>query len=182
MTPTEWIGLAAGHGSNAEADHRLHHLAAELPLPAATFGETVRVAPGRLGLRVGLPDEPSADAALRRLADSDGLSVAWRDRRLGADPHRDDAVAALRGGGRVVLFPGWSDIPPTLTIAELLATTAIDHVTALGGTPVAPTALLETRGHLRPQWHDGLLTLQLAPAHHGYLPFDLPDPHPCCTP
>ncbi|UED86647.1 hypothetical protein [Streptomyces profundus] len=163
--------------ANAEADHRLHHLAAELPLPAGAFGQTVRVAPGRLGLCLGLPDEPSVDAALRRLGGGD-LSVAWRDQRLGAEAHRSDAAAARRGGGRVVLFPGWSDLPPTLTVAELLATTAIERVTALGGTPVDPAARLETRGHLRPTWHDDLLTLQLAPARHGYLP----DPQPCCTP
>ncbi|MQS07995.1 hypothetical protein [Streptomyces alkaliphilus] len=93
------------------------------------------------------------------------------------------AAAAPRADGvRAVLFPGSAGVPGTLTIGELLRTTAIERAEVLGGAVPQEGAPLDTRGHLRPEWRDGSLLLRLVPVVGGrYMPFDVPDPHPCCA-
>ncbi|MEN8655094.1 hypothetical protein ABCR94_32040 [Streptomyces sp. 21So2-11] len=68
-------------------------------------------------------------------------------------------------------------------MAELLARTAVDRVVQLGDPAgPAPGALLDTRGHVRPEWRDGLFVLAVMPAAGGLLvPFEAPDPTPCCA-
>ena len=183
-SPGHWLGLAAGHGRNADADHLLHRLAAELPLPDGVLGQTHRIAPGRLGVSLGLPDAASAAAAARWLGErAPEAAVAGAGRVRGPERRRAEAEAALAAapvGGRVVLCPGVAGLPGRLSVAELLSRTAIDGVRVLGGGAVDPAALIETRGHLRPEREGAVLTLRLAPARAGFVPFEVPDPHPCC--
>ncbi|WP_141514539.1 hypothetical protein [Streptomyces zhaozhouensis] len=182
--PHHWLGLAAGHSRNADADHLLLGLVDELPLSNAALGQTHRVAPGRLGLSLGLPSASLAEAAFGLLPEvAPRLAVAGPEGVRGPERWHADAVAALAAapeGGRAVLFPGAAGLPERITVAELLARTAIDAVRVLGGAAVGPEAWVETRGHLRPERLGATLTLRLAPARAGFVPFEVPDPHPCC--
>ncbi|MDN3296798.1 hypothetical protein QWM81_22665 [Streptomyces ficellus] len=97
------------------------------------------------------------------------------------------AVAAAEHGartaGRAVRYPGHGALTGTLTVARLLATTAIERVTVIGapGAPDRGTRLV-TRGHVRPHWQAGRLTLATMPAAGGTLvPFEDPDPTRCCA-
>ncbi|RKN45785.1 hypothetical protein D7294_04840 [Streptomyces hoynatensis] len=185
------IGLSAGSRHLPDADHLLHRLAAALALPGGTLGCTHPVrAPGPiLALSLSLPGPAETGAAYDRLAGGLaaelGLATAWQDARTGPPEHHEGAAAgaaaaALRSG-RAVLFPGWSQTTGTLTVGELLDRTAITRTVALGGLVPEPTALLDTRAHLRPEWEEDDLLLRLMPARGGtYVPFDIPDTHPCC--
>ncbi|MFD1831343.1 hypothetical protein ACFSJS_16995 [Streptomyces desertarenae] len=199
------IGLDAGLGGLHEADHLLLALAGQLPEVAFACTHRVPEAPGRIVLSLALPDAVAAETALDRLAASGGSPASLLppgthavlgDRRLplpgGADgrPAATEgwgaaraaaAECAARTGGRAVVFPGSADLPAVLAVGEVPERSAITAVEVLGGTPVDPAAALDTRNHLRPEWRDGALLLKLVPARGGYLPFDLPDPHPCCA-
>ncbi|MET8827908.1 hypothetical protein ABZX40_19005 [Streptomyces sp. NPDC004610] len=154
----------------ADADHLLRDLAARLALPEDAFGCTHLVrddGPPRVALSFALASEAARDTARDRLA-------AHGHRAVDGAP--DDR-------GRAVLYPGATALTGTLTVAELLSGSAIDAVTVLG-TPDAPApdTRLDTRGHVRPQWQDGRLVLIAQPAAGGVLvPFEHPDPTPCCA-
>ncbi|WP_055527362.1 hypothetical protein [Streptomyces graminilatus] len=151
------------------ADHLLLRLATELALPEGTFGCThlVRGDRPRVALSFTLPSEPLLRTAEERLT-AQGYEVR---------PGAPDAV------GRAVLFPGADALNGTLTVGELLARSAIDRVTVLGATGQPPAEQrMVTRDHVRPQWEDGELVLAAMPAVGGTLvPFEVPDPTPCCA-
>ncbi|KAA0941488.1 hypothetical protein [Streptomyces apricus] len=150
------------------ADHLLHALAAELDLPEDAFGCThlVRDDRPRVVLSFAFPSEPLLGLARERLT-AGGHAVS---------PGLPDAV------GRAVLYPGVAALTGTVTVAEVLARSAIDRVTVLGGGDPAPEARLVTREHVRPLWQDGGLVLSAMPAVGGTLvPFEVPDPTPCCA-
>ncbi|MFD0308501.1 hypothetical protein [Streptomyces sp. NPDC127119] len=147
------------------ADHLLLELAAELVVPEGTFGCThlVRGERPRVVLSFTTASEDTA-----RLLSAKGYEVT-----AGAP----DEV------GRAVVYPGSAGLTGTLTIAELLARSAIGRVVVLGapGQP-PPSQQVVTRDHVRPQWQDGELVLTLQPAVGGVLvPFEVPDPTPCCA-
>ncbi|MFE0416533.1 hypothetical protein [Streptomyces tendae] len=172
MTPTPApyvLGIDTEATTLREADHLLQALAAELALPESVFGCTHLVRDGRP--RVALSLAAGAEPVLRTARD-----------RLAARGHevRDGAWDET---GRAVLYPGAAALGGTLTVAELLARSAIDRVTVLG-TPhePAPDTRLVTRDHVRPHWQDGRLVLAAMPAVGGTLvPFEDPDPTPCCA-
>ena len=86
------------------------------------------------------------------------------------------------GSGRAVRFPGVDALTGTLTVAEVLAASAIDRVEILGGGTAPPEAVLDTRDFVRPQWRDGALVLTVTPAAGGcYVPFETRHPTPCCA-
>ncbi len=147
------------------ADHLLLGLAAELALPEGAFGCTHLVRGERPRVVLSFATA-SADTA-RRLA-AKGYEVT--------DGAPDEV-------GRAVVYPGSAELTGTLTIAELLARSAIGGVVVLGapGEP-PPSQRVVTRDHVRPQWQDGELVLTLQPAAGGVLvPFEVPDPTPCCA-
>ena len=85
-------------------------------------------------------------------------------------------------GGRAVRFDGVDALVGTLTVAEVLAVSAIDRVEILGGTPAGPSDVLDTQDFVRPQWRDGELVLTVMPAAGGRLvPFETRHPTPCCA-
>ncbi|GHC04661.1 hypothetical protein GCM10010348_27290 [Streptomyces anthocyanicus] len=163
------LGIDTDATTLREADHLLQALAAELDLPEGVFGCTHPVRDGRP--RVALSLAAEAEPVLRTARD-----------RLTARGHE------VRDGtwdetGRAVLFPGAAALTGTLTLAELLARSAVDRVTVLG-TPdePSPDTRLVTRNHVRPHWQDGRLVLAAMPAVGGTLvPFEDPDPTPCCA-
>jgi hypothetical protein len=84
--------------------------------------------------------------------------------------------------GRAVLYPGMDQLTGTLTVAQVLGSSAIDRITVIGGPPPQPDTLVDTRGFVRPQWRDGALTLVTTPvAGERIAPFELPNPTPCCA-
>ncbi|AVH61065.1 MULTISPECIES: hypothetical protein [Streptomyces] len=163
------VTVDAGSANLRAADHLLQTLAAELALPEGTFGCThlVRGERPHVALSFTLPSEPLPRTAWER------LTVHGYDVTEGAP----DAV------GRAVLYPGVSSLTGTLTVAEVLARSAIDRVTILGTAgQSASDARLVTQDHVRPQWQDGALVLTAMPAAGGTLvPFEVPDPTPCCA-
>ncbi|MFE0810643.1 hypothetical protein ACFW34_24600 [Streptomyces sp. NPDC058848] len=163
------IGVDTDATTLREADHLLRACVAELGLPDGIFGCTHLVRDGRprVALSLAAAEEPVLRAARDRLTEK-GHEV------------RDGAWDAV---GRAVLYPGADALTGTVTVAELLAHSAIDRVTVLGtpGEP-APRTPLVTRDHVRPQWQDGRLVLAAMPAAGGTLvPFEDPDPTPCCA-
>ncbi|WP_328505840.1 hypothetical protein [Streptomyces sp. NBC_00391] len=168
MTPHA-LSVDAGVRDLRAADHLLHTLAAELALPEGVFGCThlVRGDRPRVVLSLALPSEPLPRTAPERLT-ARGYEVS---------PGIPDPM------GRAVLYPGVSSLTGTLTIAELLSRSAIARVTVLGAPgPPAPENELATRDHVRPHWHEGELVLTALPAAGGVLvPFEVPDPTPCCA-
>jgi hypothetical protein len=126
-----------------------------------------------VAVSVALPAEPAlpADAALPEVpAELAGAAA------LAAKEH------AARSGGRAVIFPGSDRLTGEVPVAQVLADTAIDRITVLGGPPAGPETVLATRDFVRPQWLDGRLTLVATPAGGGRIaPFEVPHPTPCCA-
>ena len=80
-------------------------------------------------------------------------------------------------------YPGVDALTGTVTVADLLAHSAIERVVVLGSAEApAPDTLVDTRDFVRTQWMDGRLNLVAMPAPHGRIaPFEVPNPTPCCA-
>ncbi len=107
---------------------------------------------------------------------------------VGAGPATSGSgdLAALhrqRRGGRVFRFPGSDTLTGTTTVAQVLQETAIDDVVMIGHRePLTPDAVLETQDFVRPHFLDGRLVLVVRPAADGVvIPFEQPNPTPCCA-
>lgn len=192
------VGVDTGHtGALREADHLLRSLAAELGLPADVLGCTHHVRDGRrphTALSFAVASRKDAQAAWRRLTENPSeepgslVGVAFGDHRhgpaeLAAGAAHAAAEHRARAGGRAVLYPGGDAVTGVLTVARLLEASAVERVTVLGS-PEGPAmeAELLTRDHVRPEWRDGRLVLAAMPAAGGTLvPFEVPDPTPCCA-
>jgi hypothetical protein len=150
------------------ADHLLRTLAAELDLPADTFGCTHLIRDERPRVAVSLSAASDVLGAVREQLGDRGYEVT---------------DGAPDGAGRAVLFPGADELTGTLTIAEILSRSAIDAVQVLGSpAPPPPETRLATQDHVRPQWQAGELVLKAMPAVGGVLvPFEFPSPTPCCA-
>ncbi len=110
---------------------------------------------------------------------------------LGARSHGPAEAAAFaaaehaaRRSGRAVLYAGVDRLTGTVTVADLLNSTAVDQLRVVGAplTTPAPTTPILTQDHVRPEWHEGQLILALVPAVGNTLaPFEVPNPTPCCA-
>lgn len=124
--------------------------------------------------------------AIRPRAD-DAAGVVLSGRYVGPAQLRDAVDSAVvahtsRRSGRVVVFPGGDELTGTVTVAQVLASSAIDRLHVLAADDADPEALLVTRDHLRPRWVNGELVLEVQPAAGGTLvPFETPNPTPCCA-
>jgi hypothetical protein len=197
------IGLSAGHRTAPEAEHWLH----ESVLPALASAsrpapdEACAIGPASAADRLHRGGQPAQLVACTHLVRAPfphvAVSLAVREldgsvRLTGlptvapelteAAAHAADEHAAQRSG-RAVLFPGVERLVGTITVGDLLATSAIERITVLGGDPdPPPDTLIDTRDFVRPQWLDAKLTLVTAPAGPGRLaPFEVPNPTPCCA-
>jgi hypothetical protein len=165
------IGLDGGWPDVLAAEHALA-VAVELLGPDA-----VRVACTHLtrigGPRVVLSLDVADAGAIDRLPP--GLT--------GSPAAADGAAAHVeRRSGRAVRYPGQEHLTGVRTAAEIVSASAIERVVAVLAPPVAPAALVDTRGFVRPEWLDGALTLRVAAAPGGLLaPFEIPNPTPCCA-
>ncbi|MFF9753063.1 hypothetical protein ACF1FC_09660 [Streptomyces sp. NPDC014344] len=164
------LTVDAGARDLRTADHLLHRLADRLALPADTVGCTHLVRDGRprVVVSLSLPSASLLDTVRERLAEGEHGAVS---------------AGLPDPSGRAVLYPGASRLTGTLTVGELLECSAIDRVTVLGSPlPPEPDARMVTRDYVRPQWQGGALVLAATPALGDTLvPFEAPDPTPCCA-
>lgn len=191
------IGVDAGSANLRAADHLIHELLDRLGLAPGTIACThlIRTDERRAtAVSFALPDAAAAEAVWERIAggETPDVGAVLRERSYGANQAvRTAALAAAEhahhSGGRAVVYPGVETLAGTVTVADLLALTAIDQVTVVGA-PAAdgqgpdPATPVLTRDHVRPEWRDGRLTLALVPAAGGALaPFEVPNPTPCCA-
>jgi hypothetical protein len=85
-------------------------------------------------------------------------------------------------GARAVAYPGHERLLGILPVCRVLESSAIERVQLLGGGAADPAQELDTRDFVRPQWIRGALTLLVQPARGGLLvPFEVPNPTPCCA-
>ncbi len=83
---------------------------------------------------------------------------------------------------RLFVFPGCVGLAGTLTVSDLLLLSGIDEVRGLAGTTPSLDDVLDTQGFVRPRSHDGRLVLTVRPAEHDrFVPFEQPNPTPCCA-
>ena len=183
------IGVDAGTTTLREADHLIRDLATTLGLPPGTVACTHLIRTDtRRGTAVSfaLPEgDESAEEIWRRLTETE-MSAALDNRRHG--PAEAAALAAAehtaRRSGRAVLYDGVDRLTGTVTVADLLESTAIDQLTVVGAplTTPDPTTSILTQDHVRPEWREGRLVLALVPAAGNTLaPFEVPNPTPCCA-
>ncbi|MFF3942800.1 hypothetical protein [Streptomyces phaeofaciens] len=189
------LGVDAGTASLRAADHLVHDLVDRLGLPPGTVACThlIRTDERRgTAVSLALPDAGAAESVRAGVAALEGLDAGAS---LGGRAHgprgaaRAAALAAgehaRRAGGRAVLFPGVEHLTGTVTVADLLALTAVERLVVVGAPPAYrpdPATPVRTRDHVRPEWRAGRLTLALVPAAGGTLaPFEVPDPTPCCA-
>ncbi len=90
---------------------------------------------------------------------------------------------ATRTGGRAVHYPGSARLVGTVTVADLLACSAIAAVRVLGSAgPPAGDVVVRTRDHVRPAYEGGQLVLTAEwAAGPALVPFETPNPTPCCA-
>jgi hypothetical protein len=151
------VGVSLGHREVSEADHWILSLD---PAPALACTHLVRVPFPHVAISVLSPTAFSTSPELQEAAE----------------------LAASGESGRAVLFPGVAHLVGALSVAEVLALSAIDRVEVLGGETPDPSAPLDTGGFVRPQWRDGELVLTTVPAVGGRLvPFETRNPTPCCS-
>ena len=174
------LGLDLGHTTTVEAEHWLADLPPVPGLVACTH--LVHGSRPRVVITLGAP----ADLDLSTLPARFGPAGTGSGRGLDGG---DDASLAAAGdhaagrAGRAVVYPGVELLTGTVTVAELLAASAIDRIRIVGGDQgaVGPDTLVDTRNFVRPQWMDGRLTLAASPAPAGRIaPFEVPNPTPCC--
>lgn len=90
-----------------------------------------------------------------------------------------EAVSGERG--RVTSFPGQAAASGAVPVARLLATTAVDAVVGLAGTPVSDVDVVDTGDWVRPRWNAGRLELLVERAAGGVLrPFEQRTQIACC--
>ncbi len=103
-----------------------------------------------------------------------GASAAFDRAHQAAVRHRD------KMGGRVVRFAGDDTLASTVAVTDLLWTTPIDDVVALGG-HIKPEDQIVVDGFARPTYASGQLTLHVTPLADGrYRTFEIAHPHQCC--
>lgn len=192
------VGVDTSLVGTGAADHLLADLAATLPAGTLACTHLVRAAglgPGEVphvsvsldvpgGLDPAVVDVVGAAFGHRplvvRLLADDGVRISDDAPAGGA---RVAASEALTGSaGRAVLFPGSGALTGSLTVGEVLARSAVGRVIDLTGAEVDPTTVLNTRDFVRPQRVGGLLELTVQPSRGGtVVPFEDPDPTPCCA-
>jgi hypothetical protein len=183
------IGVDAGTTTLREADHLIRDLSTTLAIPPGTVACThlIRTETRRgTAVSLALPEVGERlEDIWRRLTEMD-LAATLGDRSHGPAEAAAFAAAehAARRSGRAVLYAGVARLTGTVTVADLLNSTAIDQLRVVGAplTTPNPTTSILTQDHVRPEWHEGRLILAVVPAVGNTLaPFEVPNPTPCCA-
>ncbi|MHA3704028.1 hypothetical protein ACXR2U_17810 [Jatrophihabitans sp. YIM 134969] len=186
-------GLHLAVTRERDVEHDLLHLADALvrngvPVTWLTTHRTVTELGASCSAAVAAPTDPNLltgylDALARDQAGSVDVLGTGRSDSDADDRARQAAAArAARTEGRAVWFPGHDDVGEEITVGDLLATTAIDVVQAMGGVDASDDVVVQTRGFLRPRFAAGRLVLHVQASRGGVLvPFEVPNPTPCCV-
>ncbi|WP_214412112.1 hypothetical protein [Sphaerisporangium fuscum] len=186
------LGLDAGSRTVTEAEHLLHHAVKALGLPPSAVGCThfVRTATSAPHVACSLTVEETTVSDVVAALGEAGVTeagVALGDGRGGPGELAEGAALAAAehaagAGGRLVVYPGVSEMTGTLTVAELLALGSVDRVAVLAqAEDPSPGTPITTNEHVRPQWRGGRVVLLTMPASGGRLmPAEVPNPTPCC--
>jgi hypothetical protein len=171
----------------AETEHTLLGLGRQVALPADAVLCTHMIRDGEphYAFSLTVPDEEVVDEVRRYFPDwLSALSIDHCSASAGstAGLQLASSEALARSGGRCVRFPGWDRVVGTPTVAEILATSAIERLEVLGGQPAGPADVVHSRDFVRPLWRGGRLVLPVLPSGPGAVaPFELPNPTPCCS-
>jgi hypothetical protein len=184
VTTVPILGVDAASATVPQAEHLIHDLISVLGLRADTLACTHFIREGRPHVAVSIEAPPTVDLGLLPA----GAGGAIGDTRhgpagLAASAAHAAAEHAARRSGRAVRYPGVAGLTGALTAAEIVARSAIDRIDVLAGAGSPdPATLVDTRGHVRPEWRDGRLTLLAMPAGEDRIaPFEVPNPTPCCA-
>ncbi|WP_250641299.1 hypothetical protein [Frankia sp. AiPa1] len=96
------------------------------------------------------------------------VGVAAGAEAVGPPELADSAAQAVvdhsgRQAGRAVVYPGVGRLRGTVSVETVLGQTAVGRVVVpVGQAAPRHSDLLRTRNHVRPVWHDGVLTLHAA--------------------
>ncbi|RFU37021.1 hypothetical protein DZF91_35105 [Actinomadura logoneensis] len=170
------LGIDAGHRDRSALERMV---LAAVPDPILLCTHPVRHPQAHHAAALEL-DPASAAAATDALL-AHGAAVAENGQVTGPDEHVTGALQALaahRREGRAVRFPGRHLLRGTLTLAEAVATGAVDRIEPLGG-PLPPETPLTTHDFVRPVYRGGELVLEVTPSTTGAVPFELEHQHIC---
>ncbi|MGY1651036.1 hypothetical protein [Geodermatophilus sp. SYSU D01119] len=188
-----WVAVCGDTGASpaalAEVEHRLLDLGRRV---GATEVATHVVRADGTGHHAGslrVPAVAGLAGAVAAWAGPGGavvLSGDGDDAVLGDPAHAAHAAGVARAhrartSGRLVRFPGQDGLPDRFPLAELTARCAVEAVHLLG---VAddPALVLRTRGHVRPEFRDGVLVLVVnAWDDREVCPFEPPVQRECCA-
>ena len=161
--------LDGGWSTTSEAEHALHAVAARLGLRPRTACTEFRTGPNRVVVSLELPGPLPAE--LIELPEFSESSA----------PGRPGLTSGLTSG-RAFIFPGSTELTGVIAVADLLAASAVEAVLMMGGRAADPQAELDTQDFVRPVYRDGRLVLLTRPgADDRLLPFEQPNPTPCCA-
>lgn len=186
------IGVVGGERDRARLEHVALELAAGIPGVNLACTHEVAEAGGHYGatLRLARPLDAEAAGRLDRELARRGYGAVMLDGESHAtlgDPGHAPAARALaellaRGeDGRAIEFEGRAGVPAVVTVEELIRTTAIDDVVALGA-EITRESAIATDDFLRPRFGAGRLVLHVTALADGrFRPFEVPSPHQCCA-
>jgi hypothetical protein len=158
--------LDGGWSTTSEAEHALHARAARLGLRPRTACTEFRTAPNRVVVSLELPGSLPAELIERPEFSESSTS--------------DQPVGPSQG--RAFIFPGSDSLTGVIPVADLVSSTAVEAVVMMGGLAADPQAELDTQDFVRPVYRDGQLVLLTRPgAGDRLLPFEQPNPTPCCA-
>ena len=93
-----------------------------------------------------------------------------------------EEAVGLPDGTRLFVFPGHERLTGTVTVREMIGTTAINQVRGLADTFPGLEDRVDTQEFVRPLVEDGRVVLVVRPGHRaGLVPFEQPNPTPCCA-
>ena len=190
MTGATWIGLDRGDRDLAAAEHLVADVAPALSGAASVACTHVVTDPfGHFAVSLEIPRELSGAEAMELAGTCLGARIAFSidaeelafggpgDFQMGAllaaASHRD------RTAGRAYGFPGAGALTGSVAVADVIASSAIDRVDALGH-ELDDATLVVTRDHVRPLFRDGELVLVVVPRADGTVqPFESATTHAC---
>ena len=201
------VGIDGWSAHDEDADHLAHvvrevvrhRLGDDAADRAVLATHQVRLGPGHSavscvvpGLEHGEADVVSLVEALAGMVLASGAVAATAPGLPDGVAHGHDtsalggawlavATAAAGTSGRLVHFPGEDVLTGRLTVADVLAGSAVDEVVVVGGSPSSHATVVDTLGFVRPQLAGGRVRLLVQPAAGGVVvPFEREHPHRCC--
>ncbi|WP_340537138.1 hypothetical protein [Nocardioides sp. GXZ039] len=188
------VAVDAGARDVAGAEHLVGLLDEVLPAGAPSYVASTHVVESEDGRRVAVAaswepdgaDETDEAAWLARLLAAVPGAAAVVGARTGGAPAAAGALAAARAhaartDGRVARFGGQAGIERVLAVGEVVASSLIEEVVALGSPPLPPETVVDLREWARPTWRAGRLVLTVQQSRDGLVPFESRHQIACCA-